>query len=233
MIGGKRVLGLITARGGSQGIPGKNVKPLAGKPMIAWTIEAALACSSIDHLILSSDDREIIAIARVWGCDVPFIRPPALATADARSIDVIHHAMDQVGAGYDYLVLLQPTSPLRLAADIDHCVAECLRHHAPACISVSPSTHSTSVLVTLRDDGRMARLMDVPTAVYQRQQLPTPYVINGAIYVAQWAWLRQAQSFMCEDTVAYRMPRERSVDIDEPMDLVIAEALLRSRDQPA
>lgn len=226
---GRRVLGLIAARGGSQGIPRKNLRDLAGKPMIAWTVEAARACRSIDRLILSSDDPEIIAVAQEWGCEAPFVRPPELATSEARSIDVIHHAMDQVGEGFDYLVLLQPTSPLRIAADIDDCVEACERSGAPACISVTPDPHSLGVLVTMNEGGRLARLVDIPAGGHRRQDMPAGYVINGAVYVARWEWLRRAASFLGEGTIGRVMPRERSIDIDDPFDLEIAAFLLSRR----
>ncbi len=226
---GRRVLGLITARGGSQGIPRKNLRDLAGKPMIAWTVEAARACRSIDRLILSSDDPEIIAVAEEWGCEAPFVRPPELATSEARSIDVIHHAMDQVGEGFDYLVLLQPTSPLRIAADIDDCVEACERSGAPACVSVAPDPHSLGVLVTMDEGSRLARLVETPAGSHRRQDMPASYVINGAVYVARWEWLRRAASFLGDGTIGCVMPRERSIDIDDPFDLEIAAFLLSRR----
>src|SRR5262245_25182815 len=125
MIDAKRVLGLITARGGSKGVPRKNVRPLGGKPLLAWTIEAARNAPVIDRLILSSDDAEIIEVARAWGCEVPFVRPPELATDTADSVEVVRHALSTLGEDYDYVVLLQPTSPLRTGEDIENCVRLC------------------------------------------------------------------------------------------------------------
>ena len=133
MIGDKSVLALIPARGGSKGVPGKNIRPAGGKPLIAWTIEAAKCSRYIDRLILSTDDPAIVAVAKQFGCDVPFMRPAELATDQADSMVVVRHALQAIGERYDYLVLLQPTSPLRIAADIDAAVERCLQSDAPTC----------------------------------------------------------------------------------------------------
>ena len=137
MISGKSILAIIPARGGSKGIPRKNIKLLAGKPLIAWTIDEAKKSIYIDRLILSSEDEEIIRIAKEWGCEAPFIRPAELAEDNTPGIDVVIHAIDALKEKYDYLVLLQPTSPLRKVEDIDRCIETCIDRNVPACISVS------------------------------------------------------------------------------------------------
>src|SRR5262249_46947636 len=125
MIGSSRVLAIITARGGSKGLPGKNIIDLGGKPLLAWSIEAAHRARHVDRLILSSEDDDIIAVAKKFGCEVPFRRPREFAT-DAAMIDpVLTHALDHLDEAFDYLVLLQPTSPLRTAADIDGPIKLC------------------------------------------------------------------------------------------------------------
>src|SRR5690606_9725040 len=129
MFGDKKVLGLITARGGSKGIPRKNIKLLGGKPLIAWTIDAALKSRYIDRLILSSDDNEIISIAKSLNCDVPFVRPSELATEISSSMDVVLHALDHVGEFFDFLLLLQPTSPFRTSEDIDAIIESCIKNN--------------------------------------------------------------------------------------------------------
>ena len=137
-----KVLALITARGGSKGLPRKNVLLAGGKPLIAWTVEAAVSSECIDRVVLTSDDDEIMAAAMAAGCDVPFCRPAHLASDVATSLDVVLHAIDQL-PGYEYVVLLQPTSPLRTAADIDAAFELMLETEAPSCVSAVSYTHLT------------------------------------------------------------------------------------------
>nr|CRH08112.1 Conserved protein of unknown function. putative acylneuraminate cytidylyltransferase [Candidatus Magnetococcus massalia] len=225
MMDGRRVLGLIPARGGSKGIPGKNIIDLGGKPLIAWTIEAGLACPELDRLVLSSDDATIMDVARQWGCDVPFQRPAELATDSATAWDAVAHTLDTVGQGYDYLVLLQPTSPFRSAEDISACLRLCIEQGAPACVSVLKPKHAPHWMFTLQEGGRMAKLVggDIP---YQRQKLPEVYALNGAVYVAQIDYLRAHRGFFGPETHAYVMGSSRSVDIDTPEDLLLARAMV-------
>ena len=208
-----RTLGLITARGGSKGLPRKNVLPAAGLPLIGWTIQAAQQAQVIDRLVLSSDDDEIIDVARRLGCDVPFYRPTALASDTAASMDVIIHALDQL-PGYDYLVLLQPTSPLRTSADIDAAFALLQAHAAPCCVSVCEAEQSPYLMYRLGEDERLESLLLPLEGSLRRQDIRPVYLLNGAIYIARIDWLRRMRSFMSEETVAYRMPAERSIDID-------------------
>jgi CMP-N,N'-diacetyllegionaminic acid synthase len=211
--GANRVIALITARGGSKGLPRKNVLPAAGLPLIGWTIRAAQQAQVIDRLVLSSDDDEIMDAARQLGCDVPFRRPAALASDTATSMDVIIHALDQL-PGYDYLVLLQPTSPLRTGADIDAAFALLQAHAAPCCVSVCAAEQSPYLMYRLGEDGRLGSLLPPLTGSLRRQDLPPVYLLNGAVYIARTDWLRQTRSFLGECTVAYRMPAGRSIDID-------------------
>lgn len=228
MIGGRRVLALITARGGSKGLPGKNIRPVAGRPLLAWTIEAAKNAKAPDRLVLSSDDEAIMAVAREWGCEVPFRRPDALATDEASSIDVALHALDAL-PGFDYVLLLQPTSPLRTAADIDAACALLERSSAPSCVSVTLAEQSPYWMVRLDDEQRMSPVLALPPGITRRQDLPQVYVLNGAIYVANCAWLRQQRSFVGEGTVGYAMTADRALDIDTLRDAFEAERLLVSR----
>src|SRR5271157_3678171 len=137
MIQNQSVLALIPARGGSKGVPRKNLREIAGKPLIAWAIEAGRQSRYIDRLILSSEDPEIMAQARSWGCEVPFVRPAELARDDTPGMEPVLHALTALPEEYDYVVVLQPTSPLRLAEDIDGCLETCLRQEAPACVTVA------------------------------------------------------------------------------------------------
>jgi CMP-N,N'-diacetyllegionaminic acid synthase len=227
--GGARILGVIPARGGSKGLPRKNVLELGGKPLICWTIEAAQRSSLVERVVLSSDDEEIITIAREMGCDVPFVRPPHLATDEATAADVMAHCLDAVDAeehGFTHVVLLQPTSPLRQAEDIDGAILTCLSAHAPLCVSVAPLGKNVSWLMRLDGGGRMSSILDWAQLVSRRQDATSLHVLNGAVYVARIDHFRTHQSFFGEGMVGYVMPPERSVDIDSELDLIVCDALL-------
>ena len=228
MIGGRRVLALIPARGGSKGLPGKNIRPLAGKPLLAWTVEAALQAAAPDRVVLSSDDEAIMAAARDCGCEVPFRRPAALATDTASSLDVVLHALDEL-PGFDVLLLLQPTSPLRTAADIDAACALFERQGALSCVSVSPVAQSPYWMYTLDAQQGLSPLLPLPEGITRRQDLPPVVALNGAIYLADIPWLKRTRSFVGEGSVAYTMPRERSLDIDTEADWRALEQHLAGR----
>lgn len=228
MIDGKRVLAVITARGGSKGIPRKNIQIVGGQPLIAWTITAAKRSRHLDRTILSSDDAEIISVARQSGCDVPFTRPAELARDETPGVDPVLHALSAIAESYDYVVLLQPTSPLRTAQDIDECIVRCLALKAPSCVSVSEPDKSPYWMYTLDADGRMRPLITA-NAASRRQDLPMVYAVNGAVYVADCKWLEHMRTFVTNETVAYLMPRERSLDIDTDLDLRYCELLLRDQ----
>jgi len=224
MIAALSVLALIPARGGSKGLPGKNLRPLAGRPLIAWSIAAARACPAIDDVIVSTDDPAIAAAARAEGARVPFPRPAELATDGARSIDVVHHALRALPALPDLVVLLQPTSPLRRAEDITAALTRCVESGADTCVSVTPSAKSPAWMYQLDAEGRMRPLLDTPAAS-RRQDLPPVYVLNGAVYVARTPWLLAHDGFIAPDGVASVMPPERSIDIDTLLDFRLAELL--------
>ena len=209
----KKVLALITARGGSKGLPRKNVLEAGGKPLIAWTIEAALNSRSVSQVILSSDDDEIIDIAQRWGCSVPFRRPSHLATDTATSIDVVMHALDEV-TGFDYVILLQPTSPLRTSVDIDAAFARLESEAAQSCVSVSQAGQSPYWMYNLDDRGRLRSLFPSSAIIERRQDLPAVYSLNGAIYIARIDWLRKTKTFVTTESVAYVMNQRNSLDID-------------------
>jgi N-acylneuraminate cytidylyltransferase len=229
MIQGSSILAIIPARGGSKGVPRKNLREIAGKPLIAWAIEAGRKSQYIDRLILSSEDPEIIRIAQSWGCEVPFVRPAELARDETPGIDPVLHALSALPERYDYIVLLQPTSPLRLAEDIDGCVETCLRHHAFACITVNEVDQHPLWMYRLDDSRHLVPLIDGKSLPDRRQDLPKVYILNGAVYVAQTAWLQQQRTFLTAETVAHIMPRERSLDVDTELDLKICASLISGR----
>lgn len=226
MIGSASVLGVIAARGGSKGVPRKNVLPLGGRPMIVWTVEAALASKTLDRVIVSSDDAEIIGAAVAAGAEAPFVRPAELARDDTPGTAPVLHALDQVGGVYDLVVLLQPTSPFRIAEDIDRAVEMCAGSSAPSVVSVSSARTSPYWTFLVSDDGTMSPVIPCDKVVGRRQELPRAYELNGAVYVARTDWFRAGESFIGEGTLAYVMPEERSHEIDRPLDLLVARALL-------
>lgn len=224
MIGGRSVLAVIAARGGSKGLPGKNLLPFRGAPLIAWTIRAAQAAPAIDRLILSSDDPGIIETARALGCEAPFRRAPELASDIAASIDVLLDAADRV-PGYDIVVLLQPTSPLRTAGDIEATLTVMVETGAPGAVSVSEAPCHPYLIFRRDAAGRLSPFVEKPADMgWRRQDLPPAWRVNGAVYAADLAWLRAERS-LCKagETAAYEMPVERSIDIDTLEDLQAAE----------
>lgn len=226
MINGKSILAIIPARGGSKGVSQKNIRIVAGKPLIAWTIEEARKSHFIDRIILSSEDPEIMEMARTWGCEVPFIRPAELARDDTPGVAPVLHAIGALQERYDYVVMLQPTSPLREVGDIDGCIKTCLESAAPACVSVTEPCKSPFWMYTVDGDGKMKPFVETAEKYTRRQDLPEVYALDGAVYVAECSWLEINRTFVTSDTRAYRMPRERSVDIDTELDMICAESLL-------
>ena len=227
MIKRKRVIGVITARGNSKGLPGKNLRPVGGKPLVVWTIEAGLASKYLDRLILSSDDDAIIEVAKRSGCDAPFKREAALGADDTPSIDVVVDALERC-PGYDWVVLLQPTSPLRTGQDIDKAIERCVESGAPACVSVCEAEQSPYWMRTIKEDGRLSPLLP-PIGATRRQDLPRIFILNGAVYLARTAWLLQMRDFNSPETVAYQMPADRSLDIDTEFDMRRLEVIVEGR----
>ncbi|MGN7762046.1 acylneuraminate cytidylyltransferase family protein [Paenibacillus sp. 22594] len=228
MIDNKKVLAIIPARGGSKGIPRKNIKQLAGKPLIAWTIEEANKSRYIDRLILSSEDPEIIEIAGAYGCEAPFVRPKELSEDTTPGIAPVMHAINQL-PDFDYVVLLQPTSPLRLIDDIDGCIENMVNVGAPACVSVTKTDKSPYWMYTLQSNKILKPLIEQHETITRRQELPDIYALNGAVYVAEINWLLKRGSFLEDETVAFVMPRNRSNDIDTADDFFFCEFSLGRR----
>ncbi len=228
MIDGKSVLAIITARGGSKGLPRKNLRVAAGKPLIGWTIDAAHASRYVDRLVVSSDDKEIIQAALDLGCEAPFTRPPELARDDTPSIEPVLHALS-ILPRHEWIVLLQPTSPLRLASDIDGCIEMCSAAGADACVSVTEVSESPYWMFRLKAGHELEPLLDDKITAHRRQDLPAIYMLNGAVYVARSEWLCRSRSFLGSTTLGYPMPRERSIDIDSELDFKLFEAMIAGK----
>ena len=217
MIASKRVLGLIPARGGSKRLPRKNVLPLAGKPLIAWTIEAALASTYLDRVVLSSDDDEIMEVAHEYGCEVPFRRPASLAADDTPGIDPVLHAVEQL-PGFDHVVLLQPTSPLRTTGDIDGAIEKTQALGALSCVSVCRADKPPHWMYSLGGSCQLIPII-ADDAQPRRSGDWQVYSLNGALYLAAVPELVRTKRLVASQTIGYVMPRWRSADIDTMLDL--------------
>ena len=232
MIGQQRLLAIIPARGGSKRLPRKNILDLAGKPLIAWTIEAALNSKYIDRLVVSTDDQEIANISIKYGAEVPFLRPKSLATDDSPSIDTVINVLGEIeiiDQHYDYIVLLQPTSPLRTEIDIDKAIELLEKKSADSVISVCEVDHPPHCNNTLPDDGNMQLFFRKDNANKRSQDFDIYYRLNGAIYIVKIGRLLKEESlFLKTNTFAYCMDAYSSVDIDKEEDLVVAKCFAKN-----
>lgn len=222
----KRFLGLIPARGGSVGLPGKHLLRLGHETVLAWTARAAKASKLLDAVVLTTDDDELARAGRALGLDVPFRRPAHLATAEASTALVVEHAISQLEGQWDAVVLLQPTSPMRTAEDIDGAIQIFADSGAPACASVTRVRQHPSWMYEIGDDMCLVPYLEAlqPT---RRQDLDPVYVLNGAVYVLP-ADADFRKGFVVPGTRAYVMPQERSVDLDTEYDLRVLHALVEA-----
>lgn len=232
MIEGKTILALITARGGSKGIPGKNIVDLGGKPLIAWTIEAAQKSAYIDRLILSSDDTGIIHVAKQFGCEVPFVRPATLALDVTPSMDVILHALNALEASYDYLLLLQPTSPFRTTEHIDQAIKHLFKKKAVSVVSVSRTKKSPDLIFYQEETGKLIPIIKSDERVTRRQDARPAFEYNGAVYFTNIEYLKQVKSYKTPDTVGVELTDFVDIDIDSPEDLEYARYLAEKKMNP-
>jgi CMP-N-acetylneuraminic acid synthetase len=223
----KTFLAVIPARGGSKRLPRKNVLDLAGKPLIAWTIEAAKNSKYIDHFVVSTDDQEISDVSKKYGAEV-LTRPGELATDTASSVDVVLHAIASQNQPYDYVILLQPTSPLRTAQHIDEAIELFFEKNANAVISVCETDHSPLWANTLPDDGNMDDFIREEVKGKRSQDLPAYYRLNGAVYIADTVSVVKEKSFYPEKTYSYVMEKSVSVDVDHRFDFKLVEVILSS-----
>ena len=221
----KTFLAIIPARGGSKRLPRKNVLDLCGKPLIAYTIEAALKSKYINKVIVSSDDEEILNISSNFGADI-IKRPDELASDTATTFDAIKHTINNLEK-YDYIVLLQPTSPLRNENQIDEAIELLEEKQADAIVSVCEMDHSPLWSNTLPKDGNMRGFLREEILNKRSQDLEKYYRLNGAIYICKTDKLLENKSFFLKDNIfAYIMDRKSSIDIDEEIDFEIAKVLI-------
>jgi CMP-N-acetylneuraminic acid synthetase len=223
----------VPARGGSKGLPGKNLRHVGGRSLVARAVSAGLEfldrCDVPGLVLVDTDDERIAEEGRRCGAEVPFLRPAALAADDTPTLDTVLHALDALearGPAPDAVVLLQPTSPLRTAGDIQSCWAAFDPDTRPSVLSVVAVTHPPELTVRLDDAGVIRWAFAAPPPGVRRQDLPVAYRPNGAVYIDTVRFLRERRAFVVEGvTVGVPMPMERSVDVDDAIDLAVAEAL--------
>lgn len=227
-----RVLAVIPARGGSKGVPRKNIVMLHGKPLLAYTIGPALAAQRLTHVVVSTEDEEIARVARSLGAEVPFMRPAELASDEAKSLPVVQHAVRMMeareGRPYDVVVLLQPTTPLRTAADIDAGIEKLLATGGDSVVSVvDVGGHHPFRMKRVLEDGRLINYIDQGFEdMRPRQVLPPAYLRSGDLYIARRDVVMEQDTMVGRNCYAYIIPPERAVNIDTRFDLMLAEDLL-------
>lgn len=234
MIDGKRVLAIIPARSGSKGLPGKNVRDLCGKPLIAWSIEQGLACEYIDTVLVSTDGEEIAAIAAQCGARVPFLRPAVLAGDAASSIDVLLHAIDYLeglGEIYDYIVLLEPTSPLRDVLDISEALELLIGSEGvESVVGVTKAEASHPSFLFVVQDGLLRPMSGSQPTGLRRQDIKEDYYyLEGSVYASSVASLRENKSFYHAATAPWIVDRYKAFEIDELLDFIVVQAVMKAK----
>jgi CMP-N-acetylneuraminic acid synthetase len=224
-----KVFAVIPARGGSKGIPKKNIYPLCKKPLISYTIESAIKSKEIHHLIVSTDSYEIAEVARSYSVDVPFIRPQALSSDTALAVDVIKHAITheekRLQIRFDYVVMLQPTTPLKLTEDIDGAIQKLIQTGCESIVTMVDVGANHPARMYKIDNDKLVAVMDEGIAMRPRQELPPIYIRNGAVYAFRREVIDKYNALLGNDVRPYVMPIERSVNIDSHIDLYLAEYL--------
>jgi N-acylneuraminate cytidylyltransferase len=231
---GHRCIAFVFARGGSKGVPGKNIKALGGRPLIAYSIETARACKRIETVIVSTDDPEIADVARAFGAEVPFMRPPDLATDNAPEWLAWRHAINWFNSErghFDAFVSLPATAPFRNSSDVDACLnLFCVHPDTDAVITVREAERSPYFnMVRLDADGYARLVIETTMAPTRRQDVPAVFDMTTVAYVARPAFVLSASRLFEGKVRTVQVPRERSLDIDTPFDFRLAEFLLQTR----
>jgi CMP-N,N'-diacetyllegionaminic acid synthase len=232
MINEKSILAIVPARSGSKGLPGKNIKQLCGKPLISWSIQAGLASKYIDELIVSTDSKDIAKIAINCGASVPFIRPSEFASDEATSIDVVRHALDffsdNQAKSFDYIVLLEPTSPQREAKDIDICIKQLVDNpEGTSLVGVcKTSSQNPAFLIKKNINNFIVGYENSDMRVLRRQDIDDVYFFNGSIYISETKTLLKNNSFYHHKTLGFEFPKWKSIEIDDLDDFIMVQALM-------
>ncbi len=224
---GKKFLAIVPAREGSKGIKDKNICKLDGKPLIAHTIEEGLKSKYIDNIVVSTDGVKIQEVAKKYGAEVPFLRPKRLATDIAKSIDCVIHCIEElkkIGLEYDYVILLQPTQPFRRSWHIDEAIELILEKYEDSLVSVSKVRDHPILIRTIDDNGQAINLLRESSTI-RRQDFKDYYKVNGAIYINNINNIT-SQTSLNDNKLAYIMDGKYDIDIDEALDLKIAEVAI-------
>lgn len=224
------VLGVIPARGGSKSVPRKNIRLLADKPLIAYTIETAQNCKMLNRTVVSTDDEEIADIAKKYGGDVPFMRPKDLALDVTPMFPVLQHAVSFIekneNVPVDVIVLLDPTSPSRRIEDIEECIQKLERENVDSVVTICEVDHNPYFVMMELDGDRLVPLIKSDKVITRRQDAPIVYRLNAAVYAIKRDVLMNADKIITDNTLAVIMPTERSIHIDHEIDFEFAEYLL-------
>ncbi len=228
----KTFLAIIPARGGSKGLPGKNIKKLCGKPLIAWSIEAGLKSNYLDEVVVSTDYENIAEIAKEYGATVPFLRPDYLASDTATSFDVVKHTIDfyknELNREFDYIVLLEPTSPLREVSDIDRAIEILLESSADSIVGICKTEDQNPAFLIKKDNNNyISGYENRDMKVLRRQDVDDIYFFEGTIYISQTKILLAKKTFYHESTIGYEVPKYKSLEIDDMNDFIMVEAIMK------
>lgn len=229
MINNKKILAIIPARGGSKGVPHKNIREINGRPLISYTIKEAINSKYIDKLIVSTEDKNIAEISRKYGAEVPFLRPRELALDETPGIDPILHAvkcLKDKGCNFDYVMCLQCTSPFRKYYQIDESIKSLYDEDADSIVSVCESEITPYWMKKIKA-GKLKNFMDESIFYARRQDIPKTYRLNGAIYLAKTGILLDIKNWYTENTLPYIMDNTSSIDIDNMLDFKFAEFLMK------
>ncbi len=229
----QNILTIIPARGGSKGVPRKNIRKLGSKPLILYTVEAAFQSKYIGKVIVSTDDEEIAEISKKAGADVPFLRPEEYANDTAKAITVVKHALEKMekidGKKYSIIVYLEPPSPFKTSEDIDECIKLFLEHNPSSVVSVTEANQFHPILMKKIEDNQLKPIWkEEPEGVPRQLYSPKAFMRNGAVYVLKRNNILK-NIFYGSYIIPYIMPHERSVCIDNHLDWFTAEAILRSK----
>jgi N-acylneuraminate cytidylyltransferase/CMP-N,N'-diacetyllegionaminic acid synthase len=225
------MIAIIPARGGSKGLPDKNIKPFCGKPMIAYTIEAALAAKGIENVFVSTDSEEIAQISKEYGAEVPFLRPDKLAQDNSKVVDAFLYTIEKLNEEFGYnineFIKLQPTSPLRKTLHIEEAINLFYENKPDSLISYVEMSHPP-VWACKITDGKVSKYFEKESEPKNRQEITKAYMPNGSIYILKYSILKTTRQYITENTIPYIMGAEVSIDIDTDFDFQVASYLFKS-----
>lgn len=227
----KTFLAIIPARGGSKGLAGKNIKELCGKPLIAWSIEAGYKSNYLDEIMVTTDCQNIAEVAKQYGANVPFLRPKELATDTATTFDAIKHTIDYYKnelKEFDYIVLLEPTSPLRESVDIDNAIKILLDSNADSIVGICRTEDQNPAFLVLKNEKNfISGYENKEMKVLRRQDIKDVYFFEGTIYISKTNILLDKKKFYHENTIGYEVPKYKSLEIDDIEDFIMVEAIMK------